>query len=194
MLSCLDEQMNKKSGLSSGGKDRCKPNIVARRGPSMVSRPSDSLARLRGASLHFFWERTGKHEITCLNQQRLSSPENGKANYCRCSCTTNCGKVSEHSSLPSHPSKGLGLNKAHSLWFSENKHKIIGFNDNRQVESSNAEISVVDKSLSGIKNGPFFTEARASRPQYISHFKLAHAWAETGLASISVGLAVRVAF
>ena len=50
----------------------------------------------------------------------------------------------------------------------------------------------MDKSLSGIKNG-LFPLARTSRPQYISHFKLAHAWAETGLASVSGGLAVRAA-
>lgn len=122
---CLDEQMNKKPGLSSGGKDQCKPNPVARRGPSVVSRPSDSLARQRGESLHFSQEKTGKHEITSLNQQRLSSPENGKANHCRHSCTVNLERVSEHSSLPSHLSEGLGLNEAHSLWFIANNHKIL---------------------------------------------------------------------
>lgn len=95
-------------------------------------------------------------------------------------CLVNCGRVPEHSSLPSHPFEGLELNDAHSLWFTENKHKIIGFNDNRQVERNNALISIVEKSLSGIKNW-LFPLTRASRPQYISHFKLAHAWAETGL-------------
>ena len=34
--------------------EKFKPNLVARRGPSVVSRLSDSLTRLRGASLPFF--------------------------------------------------------------------------------------------------------------------------------------------
>lgn len=57
----------------------------------------------------------GKDEITSVNQQWLASPENGIINHCRCSCNVNRERVSEHSSLLSHPSGGLGLNEAHSL-------------------------------------------------------------------------------
>lgn len=48
----------------------------------------------------------------------------------------------------------------------------------------------MDKTLSGIKN-ELFPLAGASRPQYISHFKLARA--KTGFASVSSGLVVGLA-
>lgn len=114
-----------KTDFSDRGKDQFKPNPVTRRDPSVISRSSDSLARLTGASLHFVQKETSKHEMTCLNQQKLSSTENGKTNHCIHICTVNCGRDSEHSTLSPYPSGSLGLQEAHSLWFIENKHEIL---------------------------------------------------------------------
>lgn len=75
---CLGEQMKKKSGLSSGGKDCCKPNLVAKRGPSVVNRPSESLARLRGASPCFVQEKMGKDEITSVTSSGWQVLKMGK--------------------------------------------------------------------------------------------------------------------
>lgn len=102
----------------------------------MVSRPSDSLARLRGhpppprpTSPHIFLGKdTGKHEVTCVNQQRLSSLENEKVTHYSHSCIAICTRISEHNCPhPCHPTfqGGLGLNETHSLWFTENKNKML---------------------------------------------------------------------
>lgn len=134
------KKFNQKKDFSSGEKNHCKPNPLARKSPSVVSRPSDTLARLRGhppaprpappipPPPFSLGKDTGKHEVTCVNQQRLSSPENRKATHYSHSCTANCTHTLEHNCPhPCHPTlpSGFGLNETHSLWLTENKNKML---------------------------------------------------------------------
>lgn len=93
-------------------------------------------------------------------------------------------------SLPSHPSRGSWAKWDTFSLVYRKQEQDVGCNNNWQIEGNNAWISIVDKSLPGIKN-ELFPLARASRPQYISHFKLTRA--KTGLVSVSSGLVVRLA-